>query len=162
MNRIFRAALIAAAVIAPVSATPSGAQGTAALIGTWNVSYERGRRVENGEATTLMGEGKLQVVTSGDSLVATLVSAPRSEDGSVPLPATFGGRIVGDSAVFVQKQKVTINMNGEASTRDIVLTWVLRASGETLTGTLARSIPGMEAMEGAGGASPVKGTRVAR
>lgn len=162
MNRISRAALIAAAVIAPVSATPTHAQGTAALIGNWTVSYERGRRIENGEATPLMGEGKLQVVTSGDSLVATLVSARRPDDGSVPPPATFGGRISGDSAVFVQKQKVTLNMNGEESKRDIVLTWVLRASGETLTGTLTRTIPGMEAMEGAGGGSPVKGTRLAR
>ena len=161
MNRILRAALIAAAVIAPVSATPTHAQGTAALVGNWNVSYERGRRIENGEATPIMGEGKLQVVSSGDSLVATLVSGARP-DGSVPPPATFGGRIAGDSAVFVQKQKVTMNMNGEESTRDIVLTWVLRASGESLTGTLARTIPGMEAMDGAGGASPVKGTRVAR
>lgn len=161
MHRSHRAALVAAAVLVPVFATPTHAQGTAALVGNWAVSYERGRRVENGEATPIMGEGKLQVVSSGDSLVATLVSGARP-DGSVPPPASFGGRIAGDSAVFVQKQKVTLNMNGEETTRDIVLTWVLRASGDALSGTLARTIPGMEAMEGTGGASPVKGTRVAR
>lgn len=161
MHRFLRAALVAAAVIVPASASPSYAQGTPALVGNWTVTYERGRRFENGEATPIMGEAKLQLVASGDSLLATLAPGARP-DGTTPPPATFGGRVTGDSAVFVQKQKVTMNMNGEETTRDIVLTWVLRASGDALSGTLARTIPGMEAMEGAGGASPVKGTRVAR
>lgn len=161
MHRFLRAALVAAAVIVPASASPTHAQSSPALVGHWTVTYERGRRVENGEATPIMGEARLQVIASGDSLLATLAPGARP-DGTTPPPATFAGRVAGDSAVFVQKQKVTMNMNGEETTRDIVLTWVLRASGDALTGTLARTIPGMEAMDGAGGASPVKGTRVAR
>ncbi|MBK6306335.1 MAG: hypothetical protein IPF47_11740 [Gemmatimonadetes bacterium] len=162
MTPLVRAALIAAAVIAPaVSAVPSQAQGASALVGAWTLSYERGRRVENGVVSPIMGESKFEVAQSGDSLLATLAPGARP-DGTIPPPATFGGRIAGDSAVFVQKQKATFNMNGEETTRDIFLTWVLRASGDALTGTMAREMPGMEAAGDMMAPSPVKGVRVKR
>ncbi|MBK6458229.1 MAG: hypothetical protein IPF87_19460 [Gemmatimonadetes bacterium] len=62
----------------------------------------------------------------------------------------------------MQKQKATFNMNGEETTRDIFLTWVLRASGDALTGTMAREMPGMEAAGDMMAPSPVKGVRVKR
>lgn len=146
---------LAALFLLPV-ARPLTAQSSHPLVGTWTVTYERGRRNENGEVTRLMGEGRLQLQSSGDSLLATLTVGARP-DGSVPPPATFGGRVSGDSAVFMQKQSVRINMNGEESTRDVVLTWVLRAEGDALTGTLKRD---MAAMPEAPEPSPVTGKRV--
>lgn len=143
--------------IAGVAVAPSlvHAQGAPALLGSWSITYERGRRIENDQVTKVMGEGRLQLAESGDSLLATLAAGPRP-DGSVPPPAVFGGRVAGDSAVFTQKQSVRININGEESTRDIVLTWVLRAKGDALTGTLSRAMPDMaEPPE----PSPVTGTR---
>ncbi len=150
------AALVLASLVVSPAARSISAQSPNPLVGTWTVTYERGRRVENGEVTRVMGEGRLQLQASGDSLVATLAAGARP-DGSVPPPATFGGRVAGDSAVFTQKQSVRINMNGEESTRDVVLTWVLRASGDSLSGTLARE---MAAMPEAPEPSPVTGKRV--
>lgn len=150
-------ATVALAVVGVLPlARRAAAQSSHPLVGTWTVTYERGRRNENGEITRLMGEGRLQLQAAGDSLVATLTTGARP-DGSVPPPAVFGGRVSGDSAVFTQKQSVRINMNGEESTRDVVMTWVLRADGDALTGTLTRE---MAAMPEAPEPSPVTGKRV--
>lgn len=151
-----RTAYVAAlATLLAVGAGATAAQAQNALVGKWTIDYERGRRVENGEMTPIMGTGQLTIVQSGDSLVATLVSAARP-DGSVPPPSTFGGHKTGDDVVFVQHQKVQINVNGEASEQPITLTWTLRAAGDALTGTLARELPMMpEPLP----PSPVKGKR---
>jgi hypothetical protein len=150
-----------AAVLVSLFATALGpihAQSPNALVGKWSIEYERGRRVENGESTPIMGTAELTIAQSGDSLVATLVASARP-DGPVPPPSTFGGRAKGDDVVFVQNQTVQINANGEMSTRDITLTWTLRAAGNALTGGLARELPMMsESLP----PSPVKGTRAQR
>lgn len=133
-----------AALVSLIALAPGAAQGQAspAIVGKWTIEYERGRRVENGEATPIMGSGEITIRQSGDSLVATLVTAAR-EDGSVPPPATFGGRTKGEDAIFVQHQTVQITINGEQSARPITLTWTLRAAGDALTGTLDRELPMM-------------------
>ncbi len=131
------------------------AQSQTALVGKWTIDYERGRRIENGEVTPIMGRGELTVVQSGDSLVATLVGSPLP-DGTVSTPSTFGGHAKGDDVVFVQHKTAKVETNGEASTLNITLTWTLRAAGDALTGSLASELPGMpEPMD----PSPVKGTR---
>lgn len=148
-----------AAVVTLFGVVPGAAyaQTPNALVGKWTIEYERGRRVENGESTAIMGTGELTIAQSGDSLVATLVSSARP-DGSVPPPASFGGRAKGEDVVFVQHQKVQINVNGESSEQPITLTWTLRADGDALSGTLARDLPMMpEPVPPA----PVKGKRAA-
>lgn len=134
---------------------PLEAQPPHPLVGTWTIEFERGRRVENDVVTPIMGTGKLVIVQSGDSLLATLESSPRP-DGSPPPPSTFGGRASGGGVVFVQKQVAQITVNGEASSREMLLTWTLQAGGDVLTGTLARELPMMpEPLP----PTPVKGTR---
>jgi hypothetical protein len=156
-RRIARFVPVALAAATFVSvAPPARAQVTNPLVGSWTITYERGRRVENGEVTPIMAEGKLQIAVSGDSLVATLTAGPRP-DGTVPPPASFGGRIAGDSAVFAQTQTVQVNLNGEMSSREVSMTWALRASGDALSGTLLRELPGMPE---AASPTPVKGKRV--
>ncbi len=155
MSRTAYVAAIVALFAVGAGSTPAQAQNP--LVGKWTIDYERGRRVENGEATPIMGTGELTIVQSGDSLLATLVSSARP-DGSVPPPASFGGHAAGDDIVFVQHQKVQINVNGEMSEQPITLTWTLRAAGDALTGTLARELPMMpEPLP----PSPVKGKRAA-
>jgi hypothetical protein len=111
----------------------------------------------NGEATIITGKGTVSIAQTGDSLVATFETGPRP-DGTTAPPSTAIGRMTPDGAVFVQKQTVTVNMNGDEQQREITATWTLQASGDTLTGTIARTVPGM-----ADGPPPgaVKGTRVA-
>lgn len=154
MQRTILAALfVTSAAFAP---SDLAAQATGPLVGTWTIEYERGRRIENGEPTPIMGKGKLAIVASGDSLLATLEAGPRP-DGSVPPPATFGGRATAQGVVFVQKQTAQLNINGEAREQQMTLTWTLQTTGDTLTGTLARELPGMpEPLPPA----PVKGTRL--
>jgi hypothetical protein len=152
MQRVLTTTVLLAAALV----TPSHhglAQGSNPLLGKWSIEYERGRRMQDGVATPLMGTGTLTIAASGDSLLATLQAGSR-EDGTVPPPATFGGRASAGAAVFVQQQTVTVNINGETQTRQLNVTWKLSASGDVLTGTMARDLPGMEQTP-----APVKGTR---
>lgn len=147
----------AAALIALAGGHRSlSAQASSPVVGAWEIEYARGQRIENDAVTNIMAKGKLTIVQSGDSLLATLELPPRP-DGTPTPAATLGGRTTGGNAVFVQKQKVTLNMNGEMQQADATVTWTLQASGETLTGTIARKLPGM-AMPSA--PAPVTGTRV--
>lgn len=150
-------------IVAALGAT-LGAAGTATaqtshpVLGTWTIEYERGRRVTDGEATPIMGTGTLTISVQGDSLVATLAGVLRP-DGTPAPPATMGGRLNGDAAVLTQKQTVQININGDASPREITVTWTLSAQGNELTGSMARDIPGAPIPMGP---APVKGKRVTR
>lgn len=155
MKRTILAAVISSAVLC--TAAPIHAQATGTVVGRWAIEYESGRRMENGEVTTITGKGTLSITQSGDSLLATMEAGPR-RDGSPQPPSTMSGRATPDGAVFVQKQRVTLNMDGDAQTREITATWTLQANGDVLTGTMARALPGM-----ADGPppSPIKGTRIA-
>lgn len=144
---------VVAAVVA-FSAQSVAAQASP-LIGTWNIEYERGRRVENDEVTPVMGKGVLTISMKGDSVVAILQAGPRP-DGTPSPAATFSGVITAAGAVLVQKQQVRLNLNGEETTRDVTVTWTLKVTGNDLAGSLARDMPGAPmAMD----PSPVKGTR---
>ncbi len=152
-----RHALLAPTILAIAgTATSLSAQSANPLVGRWTVEFEVGRRIENGEVEAIRGKGTLSVAQSGDSLLM-MIQGPARPDGTVPPPSTVGARIRDGGASFVQKQKVRMNIDGAESIRDVTLMWTLMASGDTLTGTLARSMPdGLEMGE----ASPVTGTRV--
>lgn len=153
MSRILRAALVASVVVG--SATRIPAQSPNALVGKWSIEYERGRRMENGEATPIMGTGQVTFAPSGDSLIATLQAGPRP-DGTTPPPTSFGGQVTPEGAQFVQEQVAQMNLNGEVREQKITLTWTFKASGDVLSGTLKRDLP----MMGPTPPSPVKGTRL--
>lgn len=124
------------------------------LIGSWNIEYEAGRRVENGTPTPIMGKATLSIAQSGDSLLATLSPAPR--DGVAQPPATFGGRATKEGATFKQFVRARVNVNGEAQEVPLTVTWQLAAKGAALSGTLERSpLPGRPPFPPA----PVTGTR---
>lgn len=151
-----RTAYVAALVtLVALGAGSAHAQAQNALVGKWTIDYERGRRIESGESSLIMGTGELTIVQSGDSLLATLV-APARPDGTIPPPSTFGGHPKGDDVVFVQHKTAQVETNGEASTVNITLTWTLRASGNVLAGSLLSELP---MMSGSSEPSPVKGTR---
>jgi hypothetical protein len=148
------AALLAASQLAAPSA--ADAQAPHPLVGTWKIEYERGRRIENGEATPIMGTGRLTIEQRGDSLLAAFEGDPRP-DGTVPPRTTAGARASSPEVVFTQEQTATITINGEQQERKITLTWSLNAIGDTLGGTLRRDLPMMpEPLP----PTPVKGTRV--
>jgi hypothetical protein len=153
MSRLMSAAFLTAILCTP---EPLFAQANP-LVGKWRIEYERGRRIENGAPTSIMGTGTIAIVTRGDSLVATLESGPRP-DGSPTPPATFSGRSTTDGTVFVQKANVQVNQNGEVRSVEITLTWTLNASGDALTGTLLRTMPMLPEGQSP---TPVTGTRVA-
>jgi hypothetical protein len=148
-------AIVCAAASAVAVNSPALSQAPHPLLGNWSVEYERGRQVENGVATPIMGKGALAIVVQGDSLVATLTSGPRP-DGTTAPPAVMSSRPTADGAVFVQKSKARVNVNGDTQEVEMTLTWTLRAAGAELTGTLAREIP---AFQDAAPPTPVKGTR---
>ena len=154
MRRMYMAAVVLTALVA--GGDTLAAQSANPLLGKWSITYEPGRRVENGETTPIMGTATITIMQHGDSLVATIEPAARP-DGTKPPTASFGGRMTPAGAVLVQEQMATLNMNGVETQKKMVLTWTLNASGDALTGTMARELPEMEPAAPA----PVKGTRLA-
>lgn len=57
----------------------------------------------------------------------------------------------------MQRQVAQITVNGEASSRESLLTWTLQAGGDALAGTPAREPPMMPEPLAA---TPAKGTRM--
>ncbi len=126
------------------------------LTGRWSVEYQRGMRNENGELTPIMGTATLTLMQRGDSLVGTL--APTVGEQGMTSPAqAFAAKPGAGSATFVVKSQVRINMNGETLEKQATVTWVLSATGDTLSGTMERVI---ESTDFPSAPSPVKGTRL--
>jgi hypothetical protein len=144
-----------AATLVTVSATTAFSQASP-LAGTWRVEYQRGLRNENGEITVLMGTAKLSLEQRGDSLVGQLAPEP-GDDGRTPPPIQFAGASSGSSATFHTVSESRINFNEEVRVVKVNITWELSATGDALTGTMQRS---MEGMEMPSEPTPIKGTRV--
>jgi hypothetical protein len=147
---------IAAACLALVVSAPPLAAQTHPLAGRWQIDYVRGKRIENGDETIIRGAATLTLELRGDSLVGTL-ERPASPEQPAPTPQRFAAKPTATGAVFVVKTVMTNNNNGEITTREAVMAWTLRATGDALEGTLLFSIPGMDM-----GAepTPVSGTRI--
>lgn len=126
------------------------------LVGSWKVSFAAGTRVENGTATTITGTGKLIVQVQGDSLVGRLIPDPI--EGATRPESQMAALNGAGKAVFVQKGKANVNMNGESKEVTSISTWTLTANGDTLEGTVERRLEGMDAPSR--GPQPVSGTRI--
>ena len=146
--------LAVAMLVASGAFVPATAQSAAPLLGKWSIEYERGRRIENDVVTPVRGTGTLTVAQQGDSLTATLESGPRP-DGTASTAVILRGAMTTGGGVFLQKRQITVNENGEMSQREIVLTWTLQASGDTLNGSIKTDMHGDMSME----PTPVTGTR---
>ncbi|MCE2953885.1 MAG: hypothetical protein ACK6DR_04255 [Gemmatimonas sp.] len=142
--RLFLPTLLAVAVAIPAAAASLPAQ-PAPIVGTWNVEWEMGRQIINGEATAVIAKGTMTVVVSGDSLLATLTATSRSDNQPLTRPPfTIGGRATATGAVFTQISEATLNMNGEERKQRSIGTWTLQVNGTALTGSVKRVIEGME------------------
>ena len=126
------------------------------LVGTWQVSYTAGMRIENGMRTLIEATGALTIAAEGDSLVATLVTDPSPDMPARP-PARMAGKSTAGGAVFHSRSKATINTNGEEREATSVNSWTLTARGDSLSGTVERSIEGFDGP--APEPRPVSGTR---
>lgn len=147
---------LAAACLAIIIAAPALFAQAHPLAGRWQIDYERGKRIENDEVTVIRGTATLTLELRGDSLVGTFVR-PATPEQTAPEPQRFAARPTSTGAVFVVKTSVTMNMNGEASTHEAVMTWTLDAKGDALEGTMVRAITGMDFPAEP---TPVKGARI--
>ena len=128
------------------------------LVGKWAIEYAGGTRIENDEVTHFMLKGTLTIAAQGDSLVGTLEIIP-AEGMHAGSASRLAARRTDGPVGFETKGQVRFNENGEMSTREIVVTWKLNASGDVLDGTATRRVAGMDGLPG-GEPQPVKGTRV--
>jgi len=151
MSVIRSFAVLAAAV---TLAVPAIAQ-SHPIAGTWTIEYVRGVRHENGEVSSIMGTGKLELTQRGDSVVGTLTPVV---DAGTPAPPTLAlaGRITGDGASLTSASTARVNMNGDEQIVKVTMTWELNAAGDALSGTMKRVVEGMDMPSDPG---PVKGTR---
>lgn len=138
-------------------AAPLAAQAPS-FVGSWQLSYPRGKTIENGEETTIWGTGVLTVVSQGDSLIGTLVAEPTPDLPPRP-PARLAAAATKGEATFRSRTEATMSRNGSESTVKVVSTWKFTVRGDSLVGTVARELEGY----GTGGANPpaepVKGSR---
>jgi hypothetical protein len=129
-----------------------------ALVGTWQISYPAELRVMNGVLDPVMATGTLTVEARGDSLIANLLT-----DASPDLRARPPLRLAtkaGPNPTFESRSKATLNMNGEQTTVTSVNTWIFKATGDHLEGSVERKLEGMEDRNH--GPQALKGTRKAR
>jgi hypothetical protein len=138
-----------------LSAAPLHAQ-SHPLVGEWSVSLAVGLRNENGVETPIMQTGSMTIAAQGDSLIATTKMQPPEGMPSRP-PSRMAGKAGAGPVVFVLTSSANINMNGEISVRTAVSTFTLTATGDAMTGTLARAIEGLEMPSTP---QPVTGSRV--
>jgi hypothetical protein len=142
--RLLLTTILAVAAAIPATAASLAAQ-PAPIVGTWNVEWEMGRQIINGEATAITAKGTMKVEVSGDSLLATLTATSRSDNQPITRPpVTIGGRATASGAVFTQISEATLNMNGEERKQRSIGTWTLQVNGTALTGSVKRVIEGVE------------------
>jgi hypothetical protein len=136
-----------------------GAQTAAAqntLAGTWQVNFPGSVRMMNGEATVEQASGVLTVSRQGDSIVGLLVVDPgQGPPGRPPFRMTGVGGT--EEATLLSSSKAKIMLNGEESEATVRMTWKLKASGDSLLGTLERQLEGDD--QGGTGPLPVRGKR---
>jgi len=125
--------------------------------GTWQISYPRGTRVENGEVTVLWGTGVLSIVTQGDSLIGTLTGDPAPDLPPRP-PTRLAAPAATGEATFISYSEATLNMNGAMKTATVVSTWDLTVKGDSIVGTVDRKLKGYD-MGDDQPAQAVKGAR---
>lgn len=109
------------------------------LAGTWQVHFQAGMRIEDGEATPIFANGTLTVQPAADSLIGTLTTDPAPDMPARP-PVRLAARSSTGAATFIAHSKATINVNGSESEANVVSTWVLQAKGDSLAGTVTRTI----------------------
>ena len=113
-------------------------------------------RVADGEATPIMASGTLTVRLEADSLIGTLVTNPAPDMPERP-PVRLAAKASSGEATFTAHGTATINVNGAKHEAAVVSTWVLRAKGDSLEGTVERKIDSPEA--GPQEPRPVTGVR---
>jgi hypothetical protein len=113
------------------------------FVGSWDISYPAGARMENGMSTPIMGTGVLKIALTADSLVGELTINP-----SADLPPRPKQRLVasgaGAEATFIAHTEANLNMNGEERTAIVISTWKLAVEGDSLSGTVERVLEGFE------------------
>lgn len=134
-----RPLLAAALVLLPVAAHAQAHP----LVGSWDVEYQAGMRIENDTPTPIMAKATLVVALAGDSLVATLTAAP-NPDLPPRTPQRFAARFAAGPVQFVQRTTVTMNRDGEETRHPATVTWRLEVNGNELKGTIERAVEGLE------------------
>jgi hypothetical protein len=113
-------------------------------------------RMEDGNAITLMATGLLTIEVKDDSLIGNLVTNPSPDVPARP-PARLAARVTAGEAVFVSRTQARLRINGDERHATAVSTWTLRASEDSLGGTVERRLEGLEM--GNQGPQPVRGIR---
>jgi hypothetical protein len=138
-------------------AAPLAAQAPS-FVGTWQLTYPRGKMIENGEETIIWGTGILTFGSQGDSLIGTLVGDPTPDVPPRP-PARLAAAATKGEATFLSRTQATMNQNGSERTVIMVSTWKLTVRGDSLVGTVARELEGYDTGGAPPPAEPVKGSR---
>jgi hypothetical protein len=146
------------ALAVALTLTPPATAQSRPVLGTWSIEWELGRRVENEDVQIIKATGTLTLKTVGDSVLATVTVASRSDGMPAPKPYTMSGKLTTDGAALSQVQQMRMNVNGEETVHEARVTWRVTATGDALSGEIEREMPGM--MAAGGPPTRITGTRV--
>jgi hypothetical protein len=130
------------------------------LLGIWRVHAPAGTRITAEGATAIYADGTLTVEAKGDSMIATLRTEPIAGGTQKPplrfavLPPASG------DVTFTAATETRTTMNGQTlNPTALLVTMVLRASGDSLGGTMER-VPTNDDELPRTGPQPITGRRV--
>jgi hypothetical protein len=122
------------------------------LVGVWKVTYPWHVDVKDGVVTPVMESGEMTVEARGDSLIATIV---RDNKRAIRLAALKGAA----DPTFTTRDSISFAAANETKRNTTVLnTWVFRASGDRLSGSLDRFVENIPINNP--GPQPLSGQRV--
>lgn len=113
------------------------------LVGVWQITYAAGSRHEDGMMTPIMATGTLTVEAVRDSLIATLVTDSSADIRPRP-PLRMATATKAGAVIFLSQSKAMLNIDGASRPVLVASTWTLDAKGDDLTGSLLKTLLGMD------------------
>jgi hypothetical protein len=135
---------LATASLFAVAASPLGAQSVA---GRWLAEFDRSVRNQNGVVSTGdKAQARLVLEQRGDSVTGTLemLTPATNPAGAAATPRPIRGTVSGNKVSLASEAEVRRNMNGEESVQKVTIVYDLTFDGDTLEGTMAPRMPGMD------------------
>lgn len=145
-----------------ISLTPNGPSSlshpqTHPLVGKWDVQLPSTKVMQKGGSVDVEPKGELAFAIEGDSIVGTLKTlAP--EGATAPTPMRLSAKVVEGRVTFVVRKEAQLVSASDVMTKTAVIRYEFEANGNSLKGSVERSIEGIGVAMG--GAQPITGKKV--
>lgn len=112
------------------------------LIGQWNLSMPAPIRTADGQVSMVTRKSVMTVELAGDSLIATVRNEPLPGE-PVTDDRRFSGLRSTGAVRLVRNSTAMLSGGGSDMAREALMTYLLDASGDKVTGTMSVEVPGI-------------------